>query len=211
MPSKSVSAVQRVTKTVKVYQRHFSGRTLLEKSHDALGMGIHMCHNRSWPVREESYAAVKLLLQNRKLGNFKIGTNNANMNYTNEMSTTPERNLLAIRHVCAKRNKEDKSNAQLLEDSTQGQVESTEKAAQKDENEDVGTVGKVLFEIDKKEDDKARQLEAEAELLKRVTNRRPGFRRTLSKKVIAPYSTYHTHRNTWAEFRHRMIYGGIGY
>lgn len=69
----------------------------------------------------------------------------------------------------------------------------------------------VVFGVqDNNEEDIKRQREADNDLLERIfkTRSKSSDPSKISKKVIAPYLTYKSHRNSWAEFRHRMIYGG---
>lgn len=84
-----------------------------------------------------------------------------------------------------------------------------EKAAL-DEDYQPRDVRDVVFGVqDNNEDDLKIQREADNDLLDRVFKTRPKSNDpSISKRVIAPYLTYKSHRNSWAEFRHRMIYGG---
>lgn len=79
-----------------------------------------------------------------------------------------------------------------------------------DDEMEPQTLRDVVFGIpDNNEEDSKLQLEADNELLKRLSQQRPILDRPsiVSKRVIAPYQTYNSHRNSWAEFRYRMIYG----
>lgn len=84
-----------------------------------------------------------------------------------------------------------------------------EKAAL-DEDYQPRDVRDVVFGVqDNNEEDLKIQREADNDLLNRVFKTRPKTNDApISKRVIAPYLTYKSHRNSWAEFRHRMIYGG---
>ncbi|EDW00794.1 uncharacterized protein LOC6559077 [Drosophila grimshawi] len=204
MPSKSVSAVQRLTQTL----RHYSERKLMRKAYDELNLSRVM---RAWPRREENFAAVQLLRQSRNWNNYR----------RHGIAGYPIRrnNILSHRSACIKRRFMDKTSrkrpakqvsSEMLtsskqDDSNQENVNDTE--------QEVRALRDVIFGgQDNIDDEYEKQRQADAELLHRVYVRRPVHRETvLSKKVIAPYSTYRTHRNSWGEFRHRMIYGELGF
>ncbi|EDW60822.2 uncharacterized protein [Drosophila virilis] len=213
MPAKSVSAVQRISQTMRAYQRNYSGRTLLEKSYDAFGLSVKTSDRLSWPKREEGYAAVQLLRQNRNWTNFRqFGTNNVTQNHLiNRRGSTPRRNnILAAKNACMRRGSMEKPEMNEKQEPIADVIaaESHEEANNEGQRE-LRTVRDAVFGAQEvNEDDQEKQREADADLLRRMTKHRPVYpESSLSKKVIAPYTTYRTHRNSWAEFRHRMIYG----
>ncbi|XP_064552025.1 uncharacterized protein LOC135437874 [Drosophila montana] len=213
MPTKSVSAVQRISQTMRAYQRHYSGRTLLEKSYDAFGLSVKMSDRLSWPKREEGYAAVQLLRQNRNWTNFrKFGTNNVTQNQLiNRRGSTPRRNnILAAKNASMRRGSMDKTEInEKQEPIVVENAAGSHKEGDHETNRELRTVRDAVFGVPEvNEDEQEKQREADADLLRRMTKHRPVYPESaLSKKVIAPYTTYRTHRNSWAEFRHRMIYG----
>lgn len=204
-----------VSRTLQVCRRPYSSRALLEKGYDALAMSMKLSDKRSWPEREESFAAAQLAQQNRDWSNFRqFGTNSMRMHLASRSGVAPRRNsMIALRNARSKRSTVSGSQQQQAAQS-HSDTHSEEKqdlSDESDEDVEVGTVREVIFGNMDKEDDQLLQRAADQELLKQVTKQRPSYQEALSKKVIAPYSTYNNHRDTWAAFRHRMIYGGTGY
>ncbi|XP_017868678.1 PREDICTED: uncharacterized protein LOC108617397 [Drosophila arizonae] len=205
MTSRSVSTVKCVARTLQVCRRPYSSRALLEKGYDALAMSMKLSDKRSWPEREESFAAAQLAQQSRDWNNFRqFGTNSMRMHLARRSGATPRRNsMIALRNAKSKRS----TAAGAQSHSETYSEEKQDLSDESDEDVEVGTVREVIFGNIDKEDDQLLQRKADQELLSQVTRQRPSHQQALSKKVIAPYSTYNNHRNTWAAFRHRMIYG----
>lgn len=109
------------------------------------------------------------------------------------------------------RGKYDQTERSERENQEQGQQSQQHRGRDKlDEEVEPQALRDVVFGVpDSNEDDSKLQLEADNELLQRISQQRPilGKPSIVSKRVIAPYQTYNSHRNSWAEFRHRMIYG----
>ncbi|XP_017962333.1 uncharacterized protein LOC108655128 [Drosophila navojoa] len=210
MTSRSVSTAKCVSRTLQMCRRQYSSGALLEKGYDALAMSMKLSDKRSWPEREESFAAAQLAQQKRDWNNFRqFGTNSMRMHLSRRTGATPRRNsMIAQRN--AKSRRSPVAAAQQQAAWAQSETHSDEKqdlSDESDEDVEVGTVRDVIFGNIDKDNDQLLQRKADQELLSQVTRQRTSHQQALSKKVIAPYSTYNNHRSTWAAFRHRMIYG----
>ncbi|XP_034476806.1 uncharacterized protein LOC117783499 [Drosophila innubila] len=239
MPGKNFSAVQRLAHSLYAPPRTFSGRTLTCKSFDPLSLHNRLTHIRAWPQREETFAAIQLMQQNRSWNNVKkFGSAVGHSMSTARRGITPRRNnILTAKSASAKRlamlrdfsQKKTKAESRKKAAVDRFQLmESTSKKASakrgyyndeqdEDKNEDdvirTRTIRDAVFGVPESNDEERKhQLEADEDLLKRVSRQRPfNSLSNLSRKVIAPYQTYKSHRNCWAEFRHRLVYGGSSY
>ncbi|XP_017836336.1 uncharacterized protein LOC108595585 [Drosophila busckii] len=277
MPPKNYSAVQKLTQSLRSYQRQFSGRNIVEKGYDALFSGRYT--HRSWPKREEGFAAIQVMRQSQ-LRPWTNARRYVNQSQLGQQSTVAKRaatqrrnNILAAKSAAshrlnmlrdaaesmtqqksdervaqpAKQQSAQAATAQLSRkklDEQRQQQKPTEQAkpAKQPKTADPKKIASKLsslsfeqsdnaeskekkkvtrdlrplrdivfgFKDNKNEDDQADQMELDDELLRRVTMQQQVLpESSISRKVIAPYSTYRTHRNRWAEFRHRMIYGPV--
>lgn len=282
MPAKNMSAVQKLTQFLHMGQRQYSRRTILQKAgKDPFGISNYtIIDQRSWPKREDTFAAIQLEVQNRNLSSFRkfgnpftialaqakrgvapkrnniLAKRNAKKNFAKteylykmaslarqevehlkqsraaQQSTTTTSlgaNVNANEYYRTRgrthqnRNKQkqqqygqQQGNQSQEKDDQQGNLEQGQQNQQHrgrdkfDEEMEPQSLRDVVFGIpDNNEEDSKLQLEADNELLKRISQQRPVLDRQsiVSKRVIAPYQTYNSHRNSWAEFRHRMIYG----
>lgn len=192
MPSKSLTSVPRLTQTMRAFQRHISGSTLLAKRDDTLGLGNKL--KTAWPQREDAYAATQLMRQNRDWKNYrKYGSSHT----TTHKAFTPQRNYNSKNQATKRTNKVPEDASTTIDDSADDGYQRV-----------VGTVRDLVFGEQEEDDVHEKQLKADAKLLKRVVKHtRPTVSdQSISNKVLAPYGTYQTHRNNWAEFRHRMIF-----
>ncbi|KAL7738141.1 hypothetical protein ACLKA6_006484 [Drosophila palustris] len=239
MPGKNFSAVQRLAHSLYAPPRNFSGRILTAKSFDALSLHNRLTHRRAWPQREETFAAVQLMKQNRSWNNVKKFGSAINHNMsTGHRGITPRRNnILTAKSASVKQfmmlrqdspKKQSRKRAavdriQVIESIPKETSARRSHSYQEDEEEDenkedteimeVRSVRDVVFGIpESNEDERNQQRDADEDLLKRISRQKPfHLGANLSKKVIAPYQTYKSHRNCWAEFRHRLVYGGSSY
>ncbi|XP_062131388.1 uncharacterized protein LOC133842351 [Drosophila sulfurigaster albostrigata] len=239
MPGKNFSAVQRLAQSIYTSPRYFSGRCVVAKNYDSIALHHKLNNRRVWPQREETYAAIQLMRQNRSWDNVrKFGSAiNHSMSMARRGATPRRNNILTAKNASAKRvamlrgdavkkrgpvamtkhvhNRAEVANSLPKEASMKKpQSEKRKKKEEKDDGDfmDVRSVRETLFGIpETNEDDQEKQREDDAELLRRVSKQSftPGSK--LSRKVIAPYQTYKSHRNCWAEFRHRLVFGGSSY
>ncbi|KAH8355170.1 hypothetical protein KR093_007550, partial [Drosophila rubida] len=191
-----------------------------------------------WPQREETFAAIQLMRQNRSWDNVrKFGSAiNHCMSLARRGATPRRNNILTAKNASAKRiamlrseSTRKRASSNYLRDragaveavpressslaSPQDEQQQKEEGEQKDSDfMDVRSVRDTVFGIpETNEDEQEQQREEDADLLRRISQQRFSPKSKLSRKVIAPYQTYKSHRNCWAEFRHRLVYGGSSY
>lgn len=105
MPGKNYSAVQRLAHSLYAPPRSFSGRTLTFKGFDPLSLHNRLTHIRAWPQREETFAAIQLMQQNRSWNNVKkFGSAVGHTMPMARRGITPRRNnILTAKNASAKR------------------------------------------------------------------------------------------------------------
>ncbi|KAH8299308.1 hypothetical protein KR044_000301 [Drosophila immigrans] len=239
MPGKNFSAVQRLAQSIYTSPRYFSGRCMVAKNYESHALHHKLTNRRVWPQREEAFAAIQLMRQNRSWVNVRKYSNSIShtMSMVRRGATPRRNNILTAKNASAKRNAMQQSDpakkrgpvamtkyvhnrAEVTEapprDETTIESPRAEQHKKEEESEndfmEVRSVRDTVFGIpETNEDDQEKQRADDAELLSRISRQRFSSQSKLSRKVIAPYQTYKSHRNCWAEFRHRLVYGGSSY